>query len=240
MSEFTDGVTAPAVTQEQVDQTEDYLAQWVGEGKKYQNVEEAAKALAKKAANADTFIETLKAEKYELESKYNEIQTRNRSIDEIIQAIKQPEPPKPKEEPVNTQNLSVDEVIAEFEKRSQQKQQAEAQQTRIKSTWEKLSSQEVFGDIEKAKVAVATYIGNDPHRKSLVDQMAVADPEGLVTLLKQNKAVVTFSEDYSTQSSDPNVTPQGTLTWEIAKQIRKDNPKLYHSKAFQNRMHTEL
>jgi hypothetical protein len=141
---------------------------------------------------------------------------------------------------VNTQNLSVDEVIAEFEKRSQEKQKAEAQQNRIKSTWEKLGSQEVFGDLEKAKIAVATYIGNDPNRKSLVDQMAIADPDGLITLLKQNKAVVTFSEDHSTQSSETTTAPTGKLTWEVAKQIRKDNPKLYHSKAFQNRMHTEL
>ena len=43
----------------------DYLSEYVGEGKQFASIEEAAKALAKKAKHADAFIETLKNEKEE-------------------------------------------------------------------------------------------------------------------------------------------------------------------------------
>lgn len=236
MSDFTDGVTTPVTTQEP--QTEDYLAQMVGEGKKYTSVEEAARALAKKAVNADSFIETLKTEKQQLESQYNELQTRNKSIDEIVQALRKPEPQTQTPAPEGT--MSVDEIIAELEKRNDQKSAAQKRAEAISATWTALSSEEVFGDTEKAKVAVATYINGDVNRKALVDQMALADPKGLITLLKQNKEVVTFSENTSGKVTELGASPTGKLTWDIAKKIRKDDPKLYHSKAFQNRMHTEL
>lgn len=237
MSDFTDGVTAPEQTT-QGDQTEDYLAQMVGEGKKYASVEEAAKALAKKAVNADSFIETLKTEKQQLESQYNELQTRNKSIDEIVQALRKPEPPTQAAQPEGT--MSVDEIIAELEKRNDQKSAAQKRAEAIQSTWQALASEEVFGDAEKAKVAVATYINGDTNRKALVDQMALADPKGLITLLKQNKDVITFSENNTGIVTEPGESPTGKLTWDIVKRIRKEDPKLYNSKAFQNRMHQEL
>lgn len=236
MSDFTDGVTAPEQATQEAE-TEDYLAQMVGEGKKYTSVEEAARALAKKAVNADSFIETLKTEKQQLESQYNELQTRNKSIDEIVQALRKPEP---QAQPPQEGGMSVDEIIAELEKRNEQKSAAQKRAEAIQATWQALSSEEVFGDTEKAKVAVATYINGDANRKALVDQMALADPKGLITLLKQNKEVVTFSENSSGKVVEPGASPTGKLTWDIAKRIRKEDPKLYHSKAFQNRMHTEL
>lgn len=244
MSEFTDGVTAPEEQpQENAEQstTEDYLAEFVGEGKKYQSVEEAAKALAKKAVNADTFIETLKTEKQELETKYNELSTKNRSIDEIIQAIKTPESNLEQQTPVQQEpEMSVDAIIAELEKRNQEKSEAEKRTERVRTTWERLGTEDVFGDMEKAKAAVATYIGDDTSKKALVDQLALVDPDGLITLLKQNKQVVTFTEEHNARSSENTTPVTGKLTWDIVNKIRKDNPELYNSKAFKNRMHHEL
>ena len=240
MSDFTDGVTAPEEQVSDSVETQDYLAEMVGEGKKYTSVEEAAKALAKKAVNADNFIETLKTEKRQLEEQYNELQTRNKSIDEIVQALRKPEPTKEPEPSNGEPQMSVDQIIAELEKRNEEKSAAQKRAEAIQSTWQALSSEEVFGDMEKAKVAVATYINGDANRKALVDQMALADPKGLITLLKQNKEVVTFSENSSGKVVEPGSSPTGKLTWDIAKKIRKEDPKLYHSKAFQNRMHTEL
>lgn len=243
MSEFTDGATTPTEEPAGESTTEDYLAEMVGEGKKYGTVEDAAKALAKKAVNADTFIETLKTEKRQLEEQYQELQTRNKSIDEIVQALRQPDPPKqepPTPKEPEQDNMSVDQIIAELERRTQEKTAAQQREDAIKKTWEALGSPEVFGDLDKAKTAVASYIGKDPNRKALVDQMAIADPQGLVALLKQNREVVTFSENQTGKATEPGMSNTGKLTWDAVRKIRKENPKLYNSKAFQQRMHTEL
>lgn len=256
MSGFSDGVTAPEEQQQQAQesqeqQTEDYLAEMVGEGKKYSSVEEAAQALAKKAVNADNFIETLKTEKTELESKYNELQTRNKSIDEIIAAIKAEDEQNaqqqaPTQQQQETQSgeaqLSIDDIIAKLEERQEEKTQAQKRAEAIESTWGMLSSEDVFGDMDKAKAAVSQYIGKDESRKALVDSMAVTDPQGLAVLLKQGPAATTFTEDYSGRSSEePTAAAKtGKLTWDIARKVRKENPDVYYSKAFQNRMHNEL
>lgn len=60
---FTPGLTEP-------DANKDYLQDLVGEGKKYSSFEEAARALAKKAAHADPLIETLTKKQDELRSDY--------------------------------------------------------------------------------------------------------------------------------------------------------------------------
>jgi hypothetical protein len=60
---FTPGLTEP-------DANKDYLQDLVGEGKKYPSFEEAARALAKKAAHADPLIETLTKKQDELRSDY--------------------------------------------------------------------------------------------------------------------------------------------------------------------------
>ena len=50
---------------------ETFITENIGEGKRWANSEEALKELAKKAIHADRFIDTLKAEKHELEIKVN-------------------------------------------------------------------------------------------------------------------------------------------------------------------------
>ena len=236
MSGFSDGVTAPA-NGSQEPQTENYLADMVGEGKKYTTIDEAAQALAKKAVNADQFIETLKTEKQELETQYQELQTRNRSIDEIVNALKQPEPQAPAQQ---GQAPDIPDIDGLVDQKLKAYQEAESNAAKIRSTWDKLGSADVFGDIDKAKVAVAQYIGNDPVKKQLVDQMALADPEGLIVLLNKKQPVVTFSDNGSQRSTETTSDFQGKLTWDEADKIRKENPTLYYSQAFRKKMREEL
>ena len=59
------------------------IEELVGEGKKYRSVEDLAKAYK----NADQFIETLKTEKRTLEEQYHDAIAKNRSIEEIIEAL---------------------------------------------------------------------------------------------------------------------------------------------------------
>lgn len=240
--EFVDGVTAPEETQSQEqpvnDQEQDYLAEFVGEGKKYSTVEDAAKALAKKAVNSDQFIETLKSEKEELRRQYEESLTRSRTVEDILSAMQE----KPVvEEPMQQDSkgpVSIDEVLAEIERRNQERVAKETKQKALADAWDKMS--ETFGGLDQAKIVVKDYIGNNEARKVLVNTMAVADPEGLVRLLNAKKQDTTFMDDMPSKTIDTTSAPTGKLTWDIARQVKKDNPKLYNSRAFQQRMHTEL
>ena len=236
MSEsFADGVTAPEPKDET--QTEDYLSNLVGEGKKYSSVEEAAQALAKKAVNADTFIETLKTEKQQLESQYNELQTRNRSIDEIVNALQTPAPsqipePRTEEQP---QVINVQEEVAKVLSERDKEQE---RQKRIADAWDKLSDS--FGGLDTAKTAVASYINGDETKKGLIDTLAISDPDALVKILKPASEQTTFSEPTSGVRTPAATGTMGRLTWEDVQRVRKEDPKLYNSKDFKQRMHNEL
>lgn len=240
MSEFTEGVTAPVVQPEVVPPTEgpaSYLADLVGEGKSYTTVEEAAEALAKKASHADKHIETLIAEKKAIELQYQEISTKTKSIDEVLAAINEQniqEPVVPKVEGTSTQQLTLDDVDAYF------KQQGVAQEKKasISKSWERLASEGVFGSIDKAKQAVALYIKDNPARKALVDSMAVADPDGLIRILKPDVSTVTFTESHEGVKFEG--LPSGKLTWAMADKVKKENSKLYYSPAFRKKMQEEL
>ena len=234
MSEFADGVTAPVV--ESAPQTEDYLSGLVGEGKQYGSIEEAANALAKKAVNADAFIETLKSEKHAVEAQYSDLQTRNKSIDEIVDALKTPvavqqEPVANQQEPPKDLDAEIRRVVAESE--------AEVKRTQaISNTWDDLAKS--FGSLDAAQAAVSTYIGGDEKKKSIIDTLAMADPAALITILKPTSENVTFSANQSGDvgSGQPNTT--GKLTWDEVWKTKQENVDLYNSKAFKMRMHNEL
>lgn len=244
---FSDGVTTPAQSadDQSTEQTEkNYVEELVGEGKKFDSVEAAVNALAKKAEHADSFIETLKTEKQQLQEQYTEQTTKSRTVDEIIELLKPNPPqqapvqPEPKQE--QTKGLTLEDV----QNYLAQERTKTVQQEAANKLWTKLSSEDVFGSREKAEEVVTKYISNDPVRKALVDQMAVSDPTGLEMLLK---STVVKSEDVSFMDTGTDKTtedqvfqPKGTLTWDAVRKVRKENPKLYNSKAFKNRMHNEL
>lgn len=233
MAEFADGVTAPT-EQKQEPQTEDYLANLVGDGKQYANNDEAAQALAKKAVNADQFIETLKSEKETLENQYNELQTRNRSIDEIVNALQAPT----EQEPTQQQELPQVNIQEEVQRVLAENMQKANREQKIGKAWDGLS--EAFGSMETAQKAVAGYINGDDGKKQLVDTLALTDPAALVTILKPQAEVTTFSEDSSGNANLPRGTSSNVMTWEEVQRVRKEDPKLYNSHAFKKRMHKEL
>lgn len=248
MSEsFSDGATTPeATTETNVEQQEkNYLEELVGDGKKFQSVEEGFAALAKKAEHADTFIETLKTEKQQLEQQFNEQTTKSRTVDEIVELLRPQETtstvvselPKSVE---TSKGLTLEDVQKYLE---EERMKTSAKQ-KAKQLWTRLSSEDVFGSTQKAKEAVAKYIGGDTTKKALVDQMAMYDPSGLELLLKASvkpENEVSFMETSSSEKNSENFTPSSDkLTWDIVRKVRKENPKLYNSKAFKQRMHSEL
>ena len=74
-----------------VGQDKDYLTELVGEGKKYKDATELAKAYA----NADQFIETLKSEKHTLEEEYNGFKLKAKTVEDVLSRLDMKPEPKP-------------------------------------------------------------------------------------------------------------------------------------------------
>ena len=112
-------------------------------------------------------------------------------------------------------------------------------QVKVKATWSMLD--EAFGDHDVASKAVTAYMGDDPVKKEIVNSMAVSDPAGLMKLLGKDVAqkVTTFTGTHNS-NQDNQVDLGNKLTWASAQQIRRDNPVLYYTHAFRQRMQTEL
>ncbi len=215
----------------------DYLANFVGEGKQYSTVEEAAKALAKKAVNADQFIETLKQEKLALEQKASE----GKTVDDIIAALnKEQVPDTTTQTDTNEtvpQGLTVDKLEEWYVQREAKKAEAATTQAAVdaintnqKKAWEHLSKSEAeggYGSLENAKLAINKYVGNDPAKAEVVNNLGGYDPEGLSKFLKatvQTEAV-NFSSDEGVVNT-PSYGQTGALTWEKVKAAERENPKL--------------
>jgi len=247
MSEgFSDGATTPDVTTEtKVEQTErKYLEELIGEGKKYKSLEEGFEALAKKAEHADNFIETLKGEKQQLEQQYQEQTTKTRTVDEIVELLRQPTPAPTKVEEPKKEDQPKGITLEDVQRFLEEKEQLSTAKQKADNLWARLSSEEVFGSAAKAKEVVAKYINGDSAKKTLVDQMAMYDPSGLELLLKSSvsqESNVSFMDTSSSEKNSEAVTiGKNKLTWDVVNKIRKENPKLYHSKEFRDRMYNEL
>lgn len=218
--------------------TEDYLADLVGEGKKYSSMEEAAKALAKKAAHADTFIETLKTEKRTLEEQLSSA----RKVDDILAALNNTDESQQviNEETVEQKpQQDIKEIVVGLlkEKEDEVKQKQELDKIKINQnkTWELLTKE--FNGIDNAKLAVREYINNDSTKANIINQLGSYQPEELVKFLKSQKSDSFNPTVESTKRSVSEFETNIGLTWSKAKQVKKENPKLYRSHKFQQMLH---
>lgn len=230
----TEGNNPQATTDNQsmADQSsqEDYLSLYVGEGKKYSTVEEAAKALAKKAINADKHIEKIQQENEQLRQE----QLKAKSVDDILAALNKEEQQKEPEQVVVNQDqpegLSVDNLDSWYEQRKAQEAKEAEEAKKVETikanqnkAWELLSSK-VEG-LDNAKEVVKQYIGKDPSKADIVNNLGSSDPEAFVKfILAVKQDGVQYSSDDGTVNM-PAMPDQG-LTWSKVKQMEKDNPKL--------------
>jgi ATP-dependent 26S proteasome regulatory subunit len=210
-------------------ETDNPLTELVGDGKKYKTVEELAKAYK----NADQFIETLKTEKRTVEEQYHDALSKSRSVEEILTALNETkttivEKPTQTQDPVDVHGEVV-KVLAERETAAKKKATAD-------STWDKLAK--LYGDLDKAKVAVTEYVGGDPVKAKLVETLGSTNPDEMVKFMSSmKKPIETFTDDGSGSDADPNGIP-AALTWKLAKDVKKNNPRLYNSMKFQQALHT--
>lgn len=217
----------------------------VGEGKKYANLEEAVKGLAKSKVHADTFIETLKLEKQAVENEkltLAEQLTKAKSLEDVLAALKDDGGGSTDH---GGENLSKEQVLALIKEQTEAQRREETEKqtlARIKQNqekaWDMLSKQEAFGSLLAAKKAVAEFIGDSKENAQIVNQMGGYNPEALVTLLKSHKPTAPRDQTRETKMTvTEGGTPTGKLTWSAAQKIKAENPRLYHSRSFQMAMH---
>jgi hypothetical protein len=236
--EFTTGATTPETTAEVVtEQTpavESDLAQWVGEGKKYATPDDLAKAYK----NADQRIEELRLDTERLTSEKAELEAKSKGVEDVLAAIQnqttqtiEQSVPVVQTEVSPDINVLVDQRLAEHQANADK-------QTKVSTTWSMMD--EAFGSRAAASLAVQSYMGDDPAKKAIINNLAISDPAGLMKLIGKDveKVATTFTSDHSSGGGEVNL--EGTLTWETAQQVRKKDPKQYYSHAFKQRMINEI
>jgi hypothetical protein len=216
------------VTPQQTEaEREEFLNQFVGEGKKYKSVEDLAKAYY----NIEKHTEIVKRENEEYRNKLQELQAKEKTVEEILEAVaEQPqvETPQPTIDPNQIEQL----VTKTIEKKTQEQIE---QEMRMKSKEKLLSA---FGDSKTAVEKIKSYVGNDMRKQQIVDTLTATDPDGLVSLLGGNKTVE-HTPTIPTQPSTRNITPTNIhnleITWSQAKELRDKDPRAY--KQMQSKIH---
>jgi hypothetical protein len=230
---------------------EDFVSANVGDGKKYKTPEEALVALAKKAAHADTFIETLKIEKRGVETEKERIAAelaQAKKLDDLMAILTQGDGTQPAAQPTaqptgasavtqeQLQQMLKDMLVAERQAEETNQQLAVQKANRDKA-WESVCK--AFGGEDGAKRALKAYIGTDPARRDIIDRMGAFQPDTVVDFLKlqhkQGKMPgVEGSSFVVTENYDLHA---GQLTWAKVQDVKKNDPKLYKSRKFQLQIH---
>jgi hypothetical protein len=227
-----------------------FVQENIGEGRKYATPEDALKALVKKAAHQDTFIETLKLENQGTQRDVENLQAKlaeAKKLDDLMAALvgtgaapdgDDDKPPAPANQ-VDLQKLVKDALNAEKAAEAEQLSRAQRQANQDKA-FQLLAATEGFGSEANAKLAIRKYVGEDKARADLLNRMGESQPEAVAAFLKlQLKDDQTLPGTGDTRfnpGSEP-VSRKEQLTWSKVKQIKKDNPALYKSRQFQMRIH---
>ena len=244
MSDFMESATteteAPATTEPetQTPETPTGVAEWVGEGKKYATADD----LANGYTNADQRLEELKLETQRLATERDEAIAKAKGVDDVLAAINAQattEAQVTTTPTVPVESLSAEAIQALVDSSVATQRDTDKKQEKVQATWAMMD--EAFGDRTVASLAVTAYIGDDPAKKAIVNSMALSDPAGLMKLLGKDveRKVATFTADRTAGSSE-TIDLNQQLTWAAAKQVRKENPKLYYSHGFRQRMDAEL
>ena len=234
----TQSQTAVDMSQEAVNTAqEDYYANLVGDDKQYKTPQQ----LAKSKLDADRRIQELKDEL----AATQEIAQKAKTTEEILALIGSKDEREVPSEASNEQTKGVgspEDFDAWYAAKEAQRledakvaEQVGMIQANQNKAWELLSAEDAFGSKEDAKRAVAEYIGNDPKRAELVNQMGGYTPEDLASFLKSRvkREQVAFSSDNNTVSPPNNYDTLGKLTWAKVKSMEKENPKLKRDIKFQ-------
>jgi hypothetical protein len=204
----------------------------VGEGKKYKTVED----LARGYLNADRRIEELKTD-------LGTIKSKDKSLDEIVSLLRnQSATPTPSaEEPVvqPPKGASPENITETVEKvltaREQANKARECQQKSLQLLTEKYGSQEA------GLLIVKKVINGDAKMRDIVDDLSLSNPEAMMKFIVANAP-----EDQPRGPNTPGVAERPSaeavvssgkqLTWSVAQEVRRKDPKTYKSPEFRKRL----
>ena len=233
--EINAGETTPTESTDDNKSTDGYLQSLVGEGKKYSDVEQLAKAYA----NADPYITELRGKVEELEAAV----AKSKTVEDIISKLK-PGDEGVTQETVATPQEKPTDLDAWYEEKkraeqieSEKKEEADRIRETQNKSWSTLAESMCDGDLEKAKQLVGKVVGDDSNLINVVNQLGSYSPDKFVGFIKSQlpeEEAVTFIDDVDKIISAVQ-TSQG-LTWSACKKVKQDNPRLYRSQSFQMKM----
>jgi hypothetical protein len=229
MSIFNAGQTTPEITVDQL----------VGEGKKYANMDELAKAYM----NADQFIGQLKTETEGLRTELNQRVAAETLFEKIVQARPEPSPPvaAPKEDPPvgDPNQTSVDLAQVVREQLLVREQEKTIQQNADEVTNRMIKE---FGSEDKAHQVVLAKAQELGVSIEFLQDVAVKSPKAFYQTLG---LTTTPTSVPSVSRGDVNTAALGTTsnggastygTKEYFDALRRDNPSKYWTPAIQNQI----
>ncbi len=230
---------------------DDYLADLVGEGKKFGGNAD----LAKGHAHLQSHAKTLEDENSLLRGRMEEMAKSSSTTDDVLAMLKQ----KGK----TPEQIAADQLAAHQDGKealtaeavaklitgaldqrddvAKAATQADAIKANQKEFWEKLSGK--YGDVDKAKAAVTMYMGTDKSKRNLVATLGSSDPAALVELItvtvKPEGEQMDFGTggDGKTNVTEKPFVPAGLVTYEDEQHVKRTNRKYYDSADFQIKIH---
>jgi hypothetical protein len=205
------------------------IASLVGEGKKYKNTEDLAKAYV----SADSFIEQLKTENRELREKT----VANKTIDDVLERLQQQQSATP----VDRSDVSVTDITKLVEQTVTGMETQKVKTANLLKADQKMK--QMFG--EKAgdkfeQVAVT------PQLKQIYMELAAVDPDKFVSLFVEGGSKGTGvdaggSVNTTVNHSSGNSVRTNTIgAKEYYDNVRKTNPTQYYSQVFQLNMDKQV
>jgi len=219
--------TKPVETEEAVlSEKPQFLSNLVGEGKKYKDADDLAKAYHHANLHIDELksdLEEFKGGKELLNEVLDEIRNSNPEESTEVSA-----PPKaPAEAQIQTEDVA--KLVSDEFSRKEQETQAK---NNVQLSFEKLT--EVYGSQSNAKAAVAKTIGNDEHIKNTIDSLSLTSPNTMVKFITGVTPAESLAEGNTPGVDAAASSPIGVggLTWAQCREIRKADPKRYNSPEF--------
>lgn len=205
--------------------TPDPVSEYVGEGKKYQTVEDALKA----TDHAQAHIANLEKEQAELREELS----RRLTMDEALSKIKA-EQDNAGQPSVELDESKLEEII-NSKLRSVEAQKTVA--TNINTVIEKLTAK--YGDTEKAREAYMTKANELGLSIESLNKLSGESPTAVLSMLgvdtKQEVIPQTTQSSVNTESFTQGGIREGTYAY--YENLRKTDPTTYFSPSVQNEMH---
>lgn len=234
MTDTLTGVANEAVveTTQVDDATTDYLEALVGEGKKYKDPKDLAKAYI----NADLHIR-------ELQSRLDDNEGSSTLLNEVLSELRKTPAQEPAArsttEPVVSSNS--DDIAKTVDELLRKKEQERLYKENTQTTFKKL--EEFYGNRTDALKAVKKLTTEKPSLVNVLNELGNTDPDAAVAFITSGVKKPTSSSNtpgINDTNAANGINLDGPLTWEKAKKIRKENPAAYNSRGFRAQLEQEV